>query len=86
PYTVLIVRVTHGPVGPIPLDLANTGPFTICVSPGLAGRVIRAGTKIVRAHEWRLASRAAGVERVPELPWPPQPIACLSGRSFGSRR
>ena len=72
---LLIVRVTHGPVGPIPLDLVTTGPFTIYVSPSLAGRVIRAGTKIVRAHEWRLASRAAGVERVPELPWPAFPAA-----------
>jgi len=72
---LLIVRVTHGPAGPIPLDLARTGPFTMYVSPGLAGRVIRAGTKIVRAHEWRLASRAAGAERVPELPWPGFPAA-----------
>lgn|GEM_PF-1278752 len=72
---LLIVRVTHGPVGPIPLDLARTGPFTIYVSPSLAGRVIRAGTWIVRAHEWRLASRAAGAERVPELPWPAFPAA-----------
>ena len=72
---LLIVRVTHGPVGPIPLDLAKTEPFTIYVSPSLAGRVIRAGTMIVRAHEWRLASRAAGAERVPELPWPAFPAA-----------
>jgi len=72
---LLIVRVTHGPVGPIPVDLAATEPFTICVSPSLAGRVIRAGTQIVRAHEWRLASRAAGAERVPELPWPAFPAA-----------
>ncbi len=49
---LLIVRVTHGPVGPIPLDLAKTGPFTIYVSPSLARRVIPAGTWIVRAHEW----------------------------------
>ena len=72
---LLIVRVTHGPVGPIPLDLAKTGPFTIYVSPSLAGRVIPAGTWIVRAHEWRLASRTAGLERVPELPWPAFPAA-----------
>jgi hypothetical protein len=35
---LLIVRVTQGAVGPIPLDLARTEPFTVHVSPGLAGR------------------------------------------------
>jgi hypothetical protein len=69
------VRVTYGRVGPIPVDLAKTEPFTIYVSPSLAGRVIPAGTQVVRAHEWRLASRVAGAERVPELPWPAFPAA-----------
>lgn len=72
---LLIVRVTHGPVGPIPVDLAEAGPFTVHVSPSLAGRVIPAGTQAVQAAEWRLAPRTAGTARVPDLPWQAFPAA-----------
>ena len=72
---LLIVRLTQGEVGPIPLDLAKTEPFTVYVSPSLAGGVIGAGAHVVRAHEWRLGVRAAGADRVPELPWSAFPAA-----------
>ena len=72
---LLIVRVTHGTLGPIPVDLAKTEPFTVHVSPSLAGRVVPAGTRAVRAVEWRLAPRAVGETRVPELPWRAFPAA-----------
>lgn len=72
---LLIVRVTHGPVGPIPVDLARAGPFTVHVSPSLAGRVIPAGTQAVRVAEWRLAPRTAGTARVPDLSWQAFPAA-----------
>lgn len=72
---LLIVRVTHGPVGPIPVDLANAGPFTVHVSPSLAGRVTPVGTQAVQAAEWRLAPRTAGTARVPDLPWQAFPAA-----------
>ena len=75
---LLIVRVTHGMLGPIPVDLAKTGPFTVHVAPSLTGRVIPAGTRAVRAVEWRLAPRAAGETRVPELPWQAFPAAAES--------
>ena len=75
---LLIVRVTHGMLGPVPVDLASTGPFTVHVAPGLAGRVIPAGTRAVRVVEWRLAPRAAGQTRVPELPWQAFPAAAGS--------
>jgi len=72
---LLIVRVIHGPIGPIPVDLAKAKPFTIGVSPSLAGSVIPTGTRIVPAVEWRLDPREAGVTRVPDLPWPGFPAA-----------
>jgi hypothetical protein len=70
---LLIVRVTHGPVGPIPVDLARTEPFTMHVSPSLAGRVIPVRSQDMPVAEWRLAPRAEGAARVPELPWPAFP-------------
>jgi hypothetical protein len=72
---VLIVRVIHGPVGPIPVELAKTEPFAIGVSPSLAGSVIPTGTRVVPAVEWRLDSRERGAARVPDLPWPAFPAA-----------
>lgn len=72
---LLIVRVTHGPVGPIRIHLAKTEPFAIYVSPSLAGRVIPAGPQDIQVAEWRLAPRAAGTSRVPDLPWPAFPAA-----------
>jgi hypothetical protein len=72
---LLIVRVIHGPVGPIPLDLAHAPPFMIAVSPTLARSVIPTGSRVVPAVEWRLDPREAGVERVPDLPWAAFPAA-----------
>jgi hypothetical protein len=72
---LLIIRVTHGPVGPIPVDLAEARPFTIHVSSSLAGRVIPAGPHTVRVVEWRLDPREARAERVPDLPWKGFPAA-----------
>ena len=72
---LLVVRVSHGPVGPIPVELAKTGPVTIGVSPSLAERVIPTGTHMVEAVEWRLDRRETGTDDVPELPWPAFPAA-----------
>jgi hypothetical protein len=72
---LLIVRVIHGPVGPIPLDLAHASPFTIAVAPTLAGSVIPTGSWVIPAVEWRLDPREAGVGRVPDLPWAAFPAA-----------
>jgi hypothetical protein len=72
---LLVVRVSHGPVGPIPVELARTPPFTIRVSPSLAQRVIPAGTRTVPAAEWRLDPRETGEARAPDLPWPAFPAA-----------
>jgi hypothetical protein len=72
---LLIVRVIHGPVGPIPVELAETEPFAIGVSPSLAGSVIPTGTRVVPAVEWRLDSRDTEAARVPDLPWPAFPAA-----------
>ena len=72
---LLVVRVIHGPIGPIPVELAETKPFTIAVSPSLAGNVIPTGPLVVRAVEWRLDPREAGLARVPDLPWAGFPAA-----------
>ena len=70
-----MVRVIHGPVGPIPAGLAQTPPFTLGVSPSLAGTVIPAGTRDIPAAEWRLDPREEQAARVPDLPWPALPAA-----------
>lgn len=72
---LLIVRVIHGPVGPIPVDLAKAGPFTVHVAPSLADRVIPIGPRSVQVEEWRLATRTVGADRVPDLPWGAFPAA-----------
>jgi hypothetical protein len=72
---LLVVRVSHGPIGPIPLELATTPPFTIRVSPSLAEHVIPAGTRTVPVAEWRLDPREPGRDRVPDLPWQAFPAA-----------
>jgi hypothetical protein len=66
---LLVVRVVHGPVGSIPVELADTGPLTVSVAPSLAEHVIPAGTRTVQVVEWRLDPRETGTDRVPELPW-----------------
>ena len=72
---LLIVRVTHGPVGPIAMDLTGTGPFTLEISPNLAGHVIPAGVHEVSAVELRLGSEDADQKPVPELEWKAFPSA-----------
>jgi hypothetical protein len=72
---LLVVRVIHGPVGPIPVELAQTPPFTLGVSPSLAGAVIPAGTRTIPAKEWQLGPREKDATRVPDLPWPAFPAA-----------
>jgi hypothetical protein len=72
---LLIVRVTHGPVGPITMDLAGTGPFALGISPTLAGHAIPGGTHEIPAVELRLGSDDAGQKPVPELAWKAFPSA-----------
>jgi hypothetical protein len=69
---LLLVRVTHGPLGPIPVNLADAPDVTLHVSTGLVGPVITAGTHIVPVAEWRLDSE---IEPVPQLPWEAFPAA-----------
>jgi hypothetical protein len=66
---LLIVRVTHGPVGTIAMDLTSTEPFTLEISPNLVEHAIPAGTHSVSAVELRLGSDDAGQKPVPELTW-----------------
>ncbi|MGH3193899.1 MAG: hypothetical protein ACRDOL_42910, partial [Streptosporangiaceae bacterium] len=72
---LLVVRVIRGPVGPIPVELTQTRPFALGVSPGLAGAVIPSGTRAIPAKEWRLGPYEKDAERVPDLPWPAFPAA-----------
>ena len=72
---LLIVRVIHGPIGSIPVELAEAGPVTINVAPSLAEHVIPTGTRTVQAVEWRLDPREPATDRVPELPWAAFPAA-----------
>jgi hypothetical protein len=73
---LLVVRVSHGPIGPIPLELATTPPFTIRVSPSLVEQdVIAAGTRTVPVAEWRLNPAEPGTDRIPDLPWQAFPAA-----------
>jgi hypothetical protein len=72
---LLLVRVTHGPIGPIPMTLAHTRAMTAYVSHGLAGSLIPAGTHTVVAAEWRLDSKT---QPVPQLPWEAFPAAAES--------
>ena len=83
---LLIVRVTHGPVGPITMDLSNTGPFILEISAGLTGHTIPAGTHRVSAVELRLGSDNAGREAVPELPWKAFPAAASAIAGWIVRR
>jgi hypothetical protein len=72
---LLVVRVTHGPVGPIEMDLAKTRPFTLEVSPGLATDVVPAGPHHVPVAELRLGAREPDGPAVPELDWMAFPSA-----------
>ena len=71
---LLVVRVTHGPVGPIAMDLTGTEPFTLEVSPSLAGHAISDGVHAVPAAELRLGPDDPG-KPVPELAWKAFPSA-----------
>jgi hypothetical protein len=72
---LLVVRVIHGPVGPIAVELEKTPQFTLGVSSSLAGAVIPAGIQTIPAAEWRLDPREEEVTRVPDLPWLAFPAA-----------
>jgi hypothetical protein len=72
---LLIVRVIHGPIGSIPVELAEAGPVTVSVSSSLAEHVIPTGTRTIQVVKWRLDPRETGTDRVPELPWPAFPAA-----------
>jgi hypothetical protein len=72
---LLIVRVTHGPVGPITMDLTGTEPFTLAISPNLAGHAIPAGTHEVSTVELRLGAGNADQKSMPELAWEAFPSA-----------
>ena len=60
---LLVVRVTHGPVGPMGMDLAGTKPFALDVCQSLAGTVLPVGTHTVPVAEWRLGLRDADGRR-----------------------
>ena len=83
---LLIVRVTHGPVGPITMDFSDTGPFILEISPGLAGHAISAGAHRVSAVELRLGSDDDGRGAVPELPWKAFPAAAAAIAGWIVRR
>ena len=73
---LLVVRVSHGPLGPIDEDLTKTEGFTLAVSPGLLGDDLPTGVQMIRAAEWRLEAREGG--RISELPWDAFPAAAES--------
>ncbi len=75
---LLVVRVIHGPVGPIELDLARTvKPVTLTVCTDLLGSAIPAGTHVIGLAEWRLVPKdPAG--RNPMLDWQAFPAAAES--------
>jgi len=81
---LLVVRVTHGPVGPIGMDLADTEPFTLEVSPGLAGHAIPAGPHVVPVAELRLGPDSE--DRVPELAWKAFPAAVSAVADWVARQ
>lgn len=54
PYSLLllVVRITHGPVGPIGMDLDKTEPFDLEVAPSLAEHLatgVRSASAVVEA-------------------------------------
>jgi hypothetical protein len=78
PYSLLllVVRITHGPVGPIDMDLDKTEPFDLEVAPSLAERLPASGPHQIPVAEWRLEMRNAEAGTAPvELPWAAFPSA-----------
>jgi hypothetical protein len=78
---LLIVRVTHGPVGPITMDLPGTEPFTLEISPTLAGHALPAGPHRVSTVELRLGPDDADRKHMPELAWKafPSAVSVIAG-------
>jgi hypothetical protein len=72
PVLVLLVRVSHGPIGPFGMDLAETPEVVLSVPAGLACSILPAGTRSVPVAEWRLDS---AVRPAPQLPWRAFPTA-----------
>lgn len=72
---LLVVRVSHGPVGPIQEDLAATKPFIVEFCSSLAGAAGPVGPHTVRVVEWRLDTLDAEAGQVPDLPWEAFPAA-----------
>lgn len=71
PPLLLVVRVVHGDIGAIPMDLA-TAPAVKVHMPANLAAVIPARTCAVPVAEWRLDSAATPI---PQLPWPAFPAA-----------
>jgi hypothetical protein len=63
---LLLVRITHGRIGHVEMDLPKTPEFTVHVSPGLASE-IPSGSHKIPVAEWRLDARP-GAPMSP-LPW-----------------
>lgn len=74
---LLVVRITHGPVGPIGMDLGKTDPFDLEVAPSLTKYLPSSGPQQIPAAEWRLVRRDAEAGKAPaaELPWTAFPSA-----------
>jgi hypothetical protein len=72
PPLLLLVRTTHGLIGPIPMDLAKAPPVTVHAAGCLVGSLLPEGTHTVTVAEWRLDSET---EPVPELAWEAFPAA-----------
>jgi hypothetical protein len=72
---LLVIRVTHGPIGDIDMDLPKTPEIRLNISPGLPGPGLPAGTCSIPAAEWRLDS---GTRPVPPVPWKAFPAAAES--------
>ena len=72
---LLVVRLVDGPIGPIPVDLAQAPEITLSVSPELAGSVIPAGTHTIPVAEWRLTPNDEVASHAPQVPWPAFPAA-----------
>lgn len=84
PYSLLllVVRITHGPVGPIDIELGRTGAFELEVAESLAVHSLPPGPQPIPVAEWRLEAQDAGPGRAPgELPWAafPSAIAEIAG-------
>jgi len=73
---LLVVRITHGPVGPLDVELDRTSPFGLEVAPSLAAHSFIPGTQRIPVAEWRLTERDASPGQAPgELPWDAFPSA-----------